>query len=281
MKFLVVGDAMVDQYWYGNVSRINPEKHSAPLLNVNHVKRFPGGAANVAENLREMKALVTLVSGNGDIVKNRLIDDDGIFARFDEDPGLDPIDVMKLTDQARGCDAVLVSDYAKGSITATVAGFIRDLNLPTFVDTKVNPDYWCDWATCMFPNLAEYTKHKRIYTTAKTCILKQGENGAVLLNNGLQTLTQLAPKVTAKCVAGAGDTLFASYVACYMSLISKYCKKSDAQVRALTVAMCFASAAVSEKYTTAPTWEMALKQYNGGLLDSAVLEVIRAALRER
>lgn len=280
MKFLVVGDAMIDQYWCGNVSRINPEKHSAPLLNVTSTKRFPGGAANVEENLRQMLAHVTLVSGNGRIVKNRLVDDDGIFARFDEDQGLDPIDVMELTDQARGCDAVLVSDYAKGSITPTVIGSIRGLNLPTFVDTKVNPDLWSDWATCMFPNLAEYTRHKRIYTGAKTCILKQGAGGAVLLNAGLQTLTQPAPKVVAKCVAGAGDTLFAAYVACYMALTGQ-CTKSTAQVQALNVAMCFASAAVSERYTTAPTWEMALKYHDGGMLDLAIIDGIRTRLRER
>lgn len=281
MKFLVVGDAMLDQYWYGNVSRINPEKHSATLLDVLAIKQFPGGAANVAENLKAMLAHVTLVSGTGSITKHRIVDDDGVICRFDQDLGLEPIDIAELKDQARGCSAVLVSDYAKGSITPQVIAAIQSLGLPTFADVKVNPDYWCDWVTCMFPNLAEYSKNKRLYTRAKTCILTQGENGAVLLNAGLQTLTERAPKVVAKCVAGAGDTLFAAYSACYIALTASGCLQPEAQVQALKIAVCFASAAVAERYTAAPSWEIAMKHHSNNIFDSAAVEVVKAALRAR
>src|SRR5277367_4778558 len=52
MRVLVVGDLILDQFVWGRVSRISPEA-PVPVVEVDRETRYPGGAANVARNLRE------------------------------------------------------------------------------------------------------------------------------------------------------------------------------------------------------------------------------------
>ena len=47
---LVVGDVMLDRYWYGPTNRISPEA-PVPVVKVNTIEERPGGAANVAMNI--------------------------------------------------------------------------------------------------------------------------------------------------------------------------------------------------------------------------------------
>jgi len=62
---LVVGDAMVDRYVYGHVSRISPEA-PVPVLMVEREVALPGGAGNVVRNLTALGAAVAFVSVVGD-----------------------------------------------------------------------------------------------------------------------------------------------------------------------------------------------------------------------
>src|SRR4030067_3529697 len=64
-RVLVVGDAMLDRYWYGDVERISPEA-PVPVVAVKEVKELPGGAANVARSVRKLGAMCTLFSISGD-----------------------------------------------------------------------------------------------------------------------------------------------------------------------------------------------------------------------
>ena len=52
-RVLVVGDVMLDRYWFGDVSRISPEA-PVPVLKVSRVEERPGGAANVARNIASL-----------------------------------------------------------------------------------------------------------------------------------------------------------------------------------------------------------------------------------
>ena len=61
---LVVGDVMVDRYWFGDTSRISPEA-PVPIVNVNNIDNRPGGAGNVALNIAALGAKVTLLSLTG------------------------------------------------------------------------------------------------------------------------------------------------------------------------------------------------------------------------
>ncbi|NBW83446.1 hypothetical protein EBR21_16990, partial [bacterium] len=60
-KVLVIGDAMLDAYWMGNVSRISPEA-PVPVLAVNRKTTVAGGAANVALNCSSLGASVELIA---------------------------------------------------------------------------------------------------------------------------------------------------------------------------------------------------------------------------
>jgi D-beta-D-heptose 7-phosphate kinase/D-beta-D-heptose 1-phosphate adenosyltransferase len=62
---LVVGDVMLDQFLWGKVSRISPEA-PVPVVEVTRESYFPGGAANVARNLRALGAPVRIVGVLGD-----------------------------------------------------------------------------------------------------------------------------------------------------------------------------------------------------------------------
>lgn len=64
-RVLVVGDVMLDRYWFGDVERISPEA-PVPVLKVGRVEERPGGAANVARNVAAMGAQCTLLSVVGD-----------------------------------------------------------------------------------------------------------------------------------------------------------------------------------------------------------------------
>jgi len=60
-RVLVVGDAMLDRYWFGAVERISPEA-PVPVVRVNRVEERLGGAANVALNVRKVGARASLVT---------------------------------------------------------------------------------------------------------------------------------------------------------------------------------------------------------------------------
>jgi bifunctional ADP-heptose synthase (sugar kinase/adenylyltransferase) len=60
-RVLVVGDVMLDRYWFGGVSRISPEA-PVPVVLVERSEERPGGAANVARNCASLGAKVSLLS---------------------------------------------------------------------------------------------------------------------------------------------------------------------------------------------------------------------------
>ena len=60
-RLLVVGDVMLDRYWFGEVSRISPEA-PVPVVKVERTEERPGGAANVARNATALGARATLLS---------------------------------------------------------------------------------------------------------------------------------------------------------------------------------------------------------------------------
>jgi len=64
-RVLVVGDVMLDRYWFGDVTRISPEA-PVPVLKVSRVEERPGGAANVARNIASLGAQCTLLSVVGE-----------------------------------------------------------------------------------------------------------------------------------------------------------------------------------------------------------------------
>jgi rfaE bifunctional protein kinase chain/domain len=147
-RVLVVGDVMLDRYWFGDVSRISPEA-PVPIVHVTKTEERPGGAANVARNIASLGGQATLLSVVGDDEPGRtlatLLAQDRVATHFHKDASL-PTTVKlrvigrqqqlmridfetppsrevledKLDDFESMVDAhdvVILSDYGKGGLT--------------------------------------------------------------------------------------------------------------------------------------------------------------------
>lgn len=188
VRLLVVGDVMLDRYWFGDVSRISPEA-PVPVVKVERLEERPGGAANVARNAAALGAQTALISvvGEDDAGRalQRLLQEGGIAAHLQVDTEIDTtvklrvigrqqqllrIDFettpshevlrAKLAEferQLAHCDIVVLSDYGKGGLThiGEMIRLARAAAKPVLVDPK--GDDWGKYAgaTVMTPNRAE------------------------------------------------------------------------------------------------------------------------------
>ena len=187
-SILVVGDVMLDRYWFGEVSRISPEA-PVPVVKVERTEERPGGAANVARNCAALGARVTLLSVVGADEAGhalaRLLNDSGIQCSLHEDAKLSTtvklrvigrqqqllrIDFehapdhevlqAKLADfEARlaACDVVILSDYGKGGLAHITEMIVlaRAVGKPVLVDPKGEDYARYSGATLLTPNRSE------------------------------------------------------------------------------------------------------------------------------
>ena len=188
VRLLVVGDVMLDRYWFGDVSRISPEA-PVPVVKVERLEERPGGAANVARNAAALGAQTALISvvGEDDAGRalQRLLQEGGIAAHLQVDAEIDTtvklrvigrqqqllrIDFetppsheilqAKLADFERrvaDADVVILSDYGKGGLThiSEMIRIARAADKPVLVDPK--GDEWGKYAgaTVITPNRSE------------------------------------------------------------------------------------------------------------------------------
>ena len=91
-RLLVVGDVMLDRYWFGEVSRISPEA-PVPVVKVERLEERLGGAANVARNAAVLGGSTTLLSVVGDDEAgrslSRMLAEAGIDASLQVDRHID------------------------------------------------------------------------------------------------------------------------------------------------------------------------------------------------
>ena len=201
MKILLVGDNGIDEYQYGTVDRISPEA-PVPIINYTHTVTKPGMAANVLDNLKNLGCETTFVHGIRTSLKTRIIDSKSKqhLLRIDQDQRSTPV---KLDwDILHGYDAVVVSDYNKGSVEYETIDDIRaNFAGPIFVDTKKTDLARFDGC---------YVKINRMeYEAAKTfpteLIVTLGKDGVRYKSHEIST-----PPVEAFDVCGAGDTFLAA-----------------------------------------------------------------------
>jgi len=187
-RVLVAGDVMLDRYWHGGTGRISPEA-PVPVVRVGDEEARPGGAANVAMNVRALGAAATLVGLIGDddngrlltaglegagvgcdlatvpghptICKLRVLSRRQQLIRLDFERGFTATETVGLPGRFRAAlqsaGVVILSDYAKGTLSDVPAliAEARGAGLPVLVDPKGT-----DWsryrgATALTPNLAE------------------------------------------------------------------------------------------------------------------------------
>jgi D-beta-D-heptose 7-phosphate kinase/D-beta-D-heptose 1-phosphate adenosyltransferase len=200
-RVLIAGDLILDEFVWGDVSRISPEA-PVPIVHVTGESWYPGGAANVARNVRELAVNVSILGVTGDdehgrrlsriledagvdtsgiirdparstIVKTRVIAKHQQVVRVDrERPSTNPVlpeAIERLRAMPSSMDAVIVSDYAKGFLTQKLADELlrRDVRRPivTVDPSPLNPIDWSG-ATAIKPNRSEALRAAGVSDTA-------------------------------------------------------------------------------------------------------------------
>jgi D-beta-D-heptose 7-phosphate kinase/D-beta-D-heptose 1-phosphate adenosyltransferase len=265
IRVLVLGDAMLDRFLYGDVDRISPEA-PVPVVRLRRSHAMPGGAGNVARNVSalggtavlvgligedgaaaELRALLAgdagiedaTVAGPGrrTVLKTRVIAGNQQVARLDEEEArpADAAEAAALVEAVRkraaGCGALVLSDYAKGTLTpAAVAGAVeaaRGAGVPVFADPKSDDFGLYRGADCLTPNARELARAARMPTGTEAEIVAaaraamraagvpallctRAERGMVLVHadGGHAAVAAQAREVFD--VSGAGDTVIAT-----------------------------------------------------------------------
>jgi len=261
---LVVGDIMLDQFVWGEVSRISPEA-PVPVVEVRKETMLLGGAANVANNLRALGSPVILGGVVGkdvmgetfkELARSRGIDTavvvDGIrpttiktriIARGQQVVRVDRENNNSLNDPSMkamaeaferlttGIDGIIVSDYAKGVVTARFMDKLRKISsergIPFLVDPKPANSHFYHGVTLVTPNrqeaeamagleikdtegLSQAAQQIQGRLGTEAVLITQGSQGMALWQkkDGLFTVPTMAREVFD--VTGAGDTVVAA-----------------------------------------------------------------------
>lgn len=211
---LIVGDVMLDRYWYGSTGRISPEA-PVPVVQVKQQEERPGGAGNVALNITALGAKAILLGQCGDDEAARSLEEKLLQAQvhchlnkktnyptttklrvlslhqqlirldFEMPEQIDYSDLSlfaqyeKLLPQAK---VVILSDYAKGVLN-DVPAFIkiaRAHNIPVLIDPKGNDFHRYHGASLLTPNFKEFQD-----------IVGVCKNDAEILSKGRALIDQL------------------------------------------------------------------------------------------
>ena len=192
-RILVVGDLMLDRYVYGSVTRISPEA-PVPVVKVGRETSMPGGASNVACNVRALggKAAVAgllgkdaagvelrwlladaqvdvecamMFAGAGTIVKERIIAERQQVVRVDFErsatwsPRQSEKFLALLALELDRADGVIIEDYGKGAVTQAVVDLVlakaAKRGLPVGLDPKDGHELAFQGITVATPNRKE------------------------------------------------------------------------------------------------------------------------------
>jgi D-glycero-beta-D-manno-heptose-7-phosphate kinase len=191
-RVLVVGDVMLDRYWFGDASRISPEA-PVPVVLFRTERASAGGAANVARNCAALGARTRLVSVVGDDAQGatlrKILEQDGVGVSFHRDASIRTTQKLRViggrqhqllridfeSNPARAvlaakladfeaalpaCNVVILSDYGKGGLAhvARMIGRARAAGKKVLVDPKGDDFSRYKGAHVMTPNLAEFRR---------------------------------------------------------------------------------------------------------------------------
>ncbi|QQG37334.1 MAG: bifunctional heptose 7-phosphate kinase/heptose 1-phosphate adenyltransferase [Micavibrio aeruginosavorus] len=264
---LVIGDLMLDHYVYGEVRRLAPEG-PVPVLAVTREDFILGGAGSVVANLAGLGVKTRLLGvvaaddagarvraalksqGVDDaflieaddrptIVKRRFVTGEQMLLRADYErvAALDAVtegDLLKrIPAVLKGCGAVVISDYGKGMLTASVLASVmeasRQEGVPVLVDPKGTDFSIYRGATLITPNAQELSAATRLPTNTDEDIIgaaqilrqttgigvvvaKRSEKGMSVISDQPPLHFRTATRRVAG-VAGAGDTVIATLAA--------------------------------------------------------------------
>jgi D-beta-D-heptose 7-phosphate kinase/D-beta-D-heptose 1-phosphate adenosyltransferase len=261
-RVLVIGDLMLDEYVWGEVRRISPEA-PVPVVEVKRRTFAPGGASNTAANVvalggsplvfgvvgadgagdRLRAALeqsgigvdgVCVDAGRATTSKTRIVAHSQQMVRMDCEEraplsaGLEEELLAKIARQLPDADGVVISDYAKGVVTPSLAKQVirlaRAAGKPTVVDPKGSDYSKYRGATVVKPNAFEAERCVKQEITGEASLrevaarlLEVLGDSAVLITRGAEGMTLFqtgaapvhVPTVARSVfdVTGAGDTV--------------------------------------------------------------------------
>lgn len=218
-KILLVGDICIDEYQYGNVTRISPEAPVPVFQPHGHLIK-DGMAGNVCKNLENLGCEVELKTNSdsqGRVSKKvRYIDEKSKqhIIRIDEDRIAQPLEIESFGD-LRIYDAIVISDYNKGVVSYDLVEQLRQTyDGPIFVDTKKTD--LARFEGCFIKINKQERRQAHTLPSSKCVIVTHGDNGAVYDEEHYSGVR--AGDVTDVC--GAGDTFLAA-------LAYKYCETQD------------------------------------------------------
>lgn len=188
-KVLVLGDVMLDRYWFGATNRISPEA-PVPVVKVQDIEERAGGAANVAMNIASLGVPVALhgLIGQDDagraldkllnshniqnhcvaldshptITKLRILSRHQQLLRLDFEEGFHHVAsdslLAKLEQKITAYGALILSDYGKGTLESVqqMIQVARKAGVPTLIDPKGTDFERYRGATLLTPNMAEF-----------------------------------------------------------------------------------------------------------------------------
>jgi rfaE bifunctional protein kinase chain/domain len=284
LKILVIGDLMIDHYFFGHSNRLSPEA-PVPVILPNQEYFVPGGAANVVMNLCSMGADVTCVGIVGDdiwgkellaLFKNQNINTDNIvtiknhtttckqrvyldekqFVRIDKEIYKN-LELNKLDIDFSNFDVCIFSDYNKGVIET-----ININHQLIIVDPKKDDFSMYKNCNIITPNFNELQRASSINikdnksiieacnklieeNNFKYIVVKNGDKGMIIVGSGNYVKKIKPHYVKNPDVTGAGDTVLS-----ILSLV--YAKTGDIEMAA-NVANYAASIVVSKPGTAKVT----------------------------
>ncbi|TNG93385.1 bifunctional D-glycero-beta-D-manno-heptose-7-phosphate kinase/D-glycero-beta-D-manno-heptose 1-phosphate adenylyltransferase HldE [Pasteurellaceae bacterium USgator11] len=188
-KVLVLGDVMLDRYWFGATNRISPEA-PVPVVRVQNNEERAGGAANVAMNIASLNVEVKLLGLTGQdeaglalekmlqqqrincdfvalnthptITKLRILSRHQQLLRLDFEENFHDVEsavlLQKLQDAIAQSGALVLSDYGKGTLNAVqqMIQVAKQANVPVLIDPKGTDFERYRGATLLTPNLSEF-----------------------------------------------------------------------------------------------------------------------------
>lgn len=188
-KVLVLGDVMLDRYWFGATNRISPEA-PVPVVKVQDIEERAGGAANVAMNIASLNVPVALhgLIGQDDagnaldkllnshniqnhcvaltthptITKLRILSRHQQLLRLDFEEGFHNVEssdlLNKLAQNIQDYGALILSDYGKGTLESVqeMIQIARKANVPVLIDPKGTNFERYRGATLLTPNMSEF-----------------------------------------------------------------------------------------------------------------------------
>ena len=207
----VIGDVMLDQYFWGNVSRVSPEA-PVPIVDITDETYHLGGAANVTQNLKSLGCtpIICGLLGNDNrgkrfieicdklnlntiglhrdnnritTVKTRVIGNGQQIVRMDREV-TNPIDaegenfLLNTLKSLPKLDGIIFEDYDKGTINKNlitkITAFAKENNIPIFVDPKFNNFSNYNNSTLFKPNKKETEAGLKIKLNNKEDIINAG-----------------------------------------------------------------------------------------------------------